>query len=326
MLPVGVVIIGRNEGERLVRCVASVRKLDLPVVYVDSASTDGSAERVRAAGVDVIQIDLSRPFTAGRARNEGFARLMALHPELEFVQFVDGDCEVREGWIERAASELQRDSGVVSVCGRRQERYPDASLYNRLCDIEWDTPIGDADATGGDFMIRAEAFRDAGGFDPGLIAGEEPELGHRLRARGWLIRRIDAPMTWHDAAMSNFSQWAKRSSRSGYAYAARAALHWKDGSRYMWRENFRIAFWAVGLPLAILLLAAFVVPAFAWLLLVYPLQVLRSWVAARRAGLGSAALPQALFLLVGKWCECWGQLRFASRWVTGAEQRIIEYK
>jgi len=326
LLPVGVVIIGRNEGERLVRCIGSVRKLGLATVYVDSASTDDSVQNARAAGVDVIQVDLSRPFTAGRARNEGFARLLALHPDIEFVQFVDGDCEIRDGWIETALAELQRDARVVSVCGRRQERYPDASVYNRLCDIEWNTAIGDTDATGGDFMIRSAAFRDVGGFDPGLIAGEEPELGHRLRARGWLIRRLDAPMTWHDAAMSRLSQWAKRSSRSGYAYAARAALHWNDGTRYMWRENLRIVFWALGLPFLLLLLAVLVSPAVLLLFLVYPLQLLRGWNAARRAGLGSAAMPHAVFLLLGKWCECWGQLRFVARLATGAEQRIIEYK
>jgi GT2 family glycosyltransferase len=326
VLPVGVVIIGRNEGERLARCISSVRKLHVPVVYVDSASTDGSVERARAAGVDVIQIDLARPFTAGRARNEGFARLLALSPEVEFVQFVDGDCEVRDGWMEAAVAELQRDASVVSVCGRREERHPDASVYNRLCDIEWNTPIGDAEATGGDFMIRAAAFRDVGGFDPGLIAGEEPELGHRLRARGWLVRRLDAPMTLHDAGMSRFSQWARRSSRSGYAYAARAALHWRDGTRFMWRENLRISFWALGFPMAIVVLVWLVAPAFWLLLLIYPLLLLRGWIVGRRAGLGSAALPHAVFLLLGKWCECWGQLRFLTRLATGAEQRIIEYK
>jgi glycosyltransferase involved in cell wall biosynthesis len=325
-LPVGVVIIGRNEGERLMRCIGSVRNLGLAVVYVDSASTDGSPERAERAGVDVIQLDLARPFTAGRARNEGYARLLALQPQLEYVQFVDGDCEVREGWIETAVAELQRDARVVSVCGRRQERFPEASIYNLLCDIEWDTPIGDTDATGGDFMIRAAAFEDVGGFNPGLIAGEEPELGHRLRSRGWIIRRLDAPMTWHDAAMFRLSQWARRSSRSGYAYAARAALHLGDGSRYGWRENLRIAFWALAVPVVIVALAVVASPVWLALLAIYPIQLLRGWVGARRAGLGSAALPQAVFLLLGKWTECWGQLRFLARRLTGAEQRIIEYK
>jgi glycosyltransferase involved in cell wall biosynthesis len=186
VLPVGVVIIGRNEGERLVRCIGSVRRLGLPVVYVDSASTDGSPERAREAGVDVVQIDLSRPFTAGRARNAGFERLLALHPQLAFVQFVDGDCEVRDGWIEAAVAELQRDAMVVSVCGRREERYPERSIYNLLCDIEWDTPIGDADATGGDFMIRACAFSSVGGFNPGLIAGRRAGAWPSPASAGWV--------------------------------------------------------------------------------------------------------------------------------------------
>lgn len=326
VLGVGVVIIGRNEGERLVRCISSVRKLGLVVVYVDSASTDGSPELAEKSGVDVVHLDLTLPFTAGRARNEGFARLLMLHPQLEFVQFVDGDCEVRDGWIETAIAELQRDARVVSVCGRRRERFPEASVYNRLCDIEWATPIGDTDATGGDFMIRVAAFQAVGGFNAGLIAGEEPELGHRLRGHGWTIRRLDADMTWHDAAMSRLSQWAKRSSRSGYAYAARAALHFNDGRRYMWRENARIAFWAMGLPMIIVALALLISPAFFALILIYPLQLARFWVHARRAGLGDASLAYAVFLLLCNWTECFGQLRFLARRLTGAEQRIIEYK
>lgn len=326
MLATGVVIIGRNEGERLDRCIRSVRKLGLPAVYVDSESTDGSATRARAAGVDVVELDLSRPFTAGRARNEGFERLLQVNPALEFVQFVDGDCEVIDGWIEAAIVELQRDARVVSVCGRRKERFPDASIYNRLCDIEWNTPVGDADATGGDFMIRVGAFQGVGGFNPGLIAGEEPELAHRLRARGGVIRRLDVPMTWHDAAMSRFSQWATRSSRSGYAYAARAVMHARDGTRYAWRENARIAFWALAVPLSAFLLAVIVSPIWLLVLLVYPVQLLRGWMIGRQAGLGRDALPHALFLLLGKWTECWGQLRFLVRQLTGSEQRIIEYK
>lgn len=326
MQGVGVVIIGRNEGQRLMRCISSVRKLGLPVVYVDSASTDGSTEWAKRSGVEVVQLDLSLPFTAGRARNEGFARLMVLHPSLEFVQFVDGDCEVRDGWIETAVAELHRDAGVVSVCGRRQERFPDASVYNRLCDIEWNTPVGDAEATGGDFMIRVAPFSSVDGFNSNLIAGEEPELGHRLRARGWTIRRLDAAMTWHDAAMSELSQWAKRSSRSGYAYAARAVLHFNDGHRYMWRENLRIAFWALGLPTITFALGLFVTPAFFALMAIYPLQLARFWVKAQRAGLGDASWAYAVFLLLGNWTECWGQLHFLVRRLTGAEQRIIEYK
>ena len=49
-----------------------------------------------------------------------------------------------------------------------------------------------------------------GGFNPAVIAGEEPELCVRLRQAGWKIHRLDAEMTLHDAAMTSWRQWWKR--------------------------------------------------------------------------------------------------------------------
>src|SRR5688572_27955639 len=129
----GVVAIGRNEGERLRKCLESVARTSAAVVYVDSGSTDGSAAMARAMSVSVVDLDQSRPFTAARARNEGFERLIEIARDLEFVQFVDGDCEVIAGWIENAERALASDPKLAVVCGRRRERHPDASVYNRLC-------------------------------------------------------------------------------------------------------------------------------------------------------------------------------------------------
>ncbi|WP_445241601.1 glycosyltransferase family A protein [Microcoleus vaginatus] len=175
MKQVGLVAIGRNEGQRLRQCLVSATDKVARVVYVDSGSTDGSLELARSLGADTVELDLSIPFTAARARNEGFARLLELAPDIEFVQFVDGDCEVVDGWIDRAYNELAAKPEVAAVCGRRRERYPEASIYNQLCDIEWDTPIGETKACGGDSMMRASAFQQVEGFNPALIAGEEPE-------------------------------------------------------------------------------------------------------------------------------------------------------
>ena len=147
---IGLVVIGRNEGERLRQCLLSGIGKVAHIVYVDSGSTDGSIELARALGVDVVELDLSTPFTAARARNAGFAHLLQKDAQLEFVQFVDGDCEVVEGWIGSALAQLEAQSDVAVVCGRRRERFPEQSIYNRLCDMEWDTPIGEAKACGGD--------------------------------------------------------------------------------------------------------------------------------------------------------------------------------
>src|SRR5690349_20594819 len=98
----GVVTIGRNEGERLKRCLTSLRAVG-QIVYVDSGSTDGSAHYARALHAHVIELNLDVPFTAARARNVGFKRLLTLCPDLSYVQFVDGDCEVNGDWLKHAA-------------------------------------------------------------------------------------------------------------------------------------------------------------------------------------------------------------------------------
>ena len=135
---VGVVLIGRNEGERLVRCLASLSGRVEPVVYVDSGSTDGSVERASGAGAEVVELDPTRAFTAARARNAGFRRLLEVNPETRFVQFVDGDCGLGADWLDAARSHLEENEDVGVVCGRRRERNPGASVYNRLAGRRWE--------------------------------------------------------------------------------------------------------------------------------------------------------------------------------------------
>ena len=254
MSQLGLVAIGRNEGDRLRRCLDSVVGNGLPVVYVDSGSTDGSIELARAKGAEVVELDMSQPFTMARGRNAGFARLEEIAPEVRFVQFVDGDCEVVAGWLERGLAAIEGRPEIAAVSGRRRERFPDRSIYNRIADIEWDAPSGEAKFCGGDVLIRAEAFRQIGGYNPTLIAGEDPELSVRLRQHGWTILRIDAEMTLHDMAMTRFSQWWKRGVRSGFAFAEGAAMHGKPPERH-WVNHVRsLLIWGIALPMVILVL------------------------------------------------------------------------
>src|SRR5581483_8804078 len=217
---VGVVVIGRNEGERLRRCLASLVGAGAYLAYVDSGSNDGSVAMAGSLGVEVVELDSAEPFTAARARNAGCEALLRSHPELQYVFFVDGDCEVIHGWIGEAVRFLESHSDVAVVCGRRRERHPERSIYNLLCDIEWDSsPPGETGACGGDAVMRIAAFRQAGGFRADLICGEEPELCARLRQSGWRIWRLAADMTVHDAAMYRLTQWWQRTVRVGYGYA-----------------------------------------------------------------------------------------------------------
>jgi GT2 family glycosyltransferase len=255
MSQLGIVAIGRNEGERLARCLRSVVGRGFPVVYVDSNSTDGSVALARSLGAEVVELDPSQPIGFSRARNEGFDRLCQLDQEIRYVQFVDGDCEVIEGWLDRARHVLDERPDVALVTGRRRERFAEKSIYNRMADIEWNMPVGEIKGSHGDIMIRVEPFRQVGGFDQNVLASEDFELCLRLRRTGWILLRIDAAMTLHDMAMTRFSQWWRRCVRSGYAYADGAYLHGKSPERHYVREVRSIVFWGFLLPLFILGLA-----------------------------------------------------------------------
>ena len=327
MSRIGIVAIGRNEGDRLRRCLESAVGRAGTVVYVDSNSSDGSVALAREIGAAVVELDLSTPFTAARARNEGLAKLLALDPQCEFVQFVDGDCEIASGWIGRAAASLAADGTLAAVCGRRRERYPEASPYNKLCDIEWDTPIGEARACGGDAMMRVSALTQVGGFDASVIAGEEPELCVRLRQAGWKILRLDAEMTLHDAAMTRFGQWWRRMVRGGHAYAQGRAMHGAPPERHWVRENRRIAFWGLILPVIVLALAWPTRGISLALLGGYAVLWWRTHGHARRRGLAAAdARLYATHMVIGKFAEAQGMLTYWKSRVLGRRTRIIEYK
>lgn len=319
---VGVVVIGRNEGDRLRRCLASLATQARHIVYVDSASSDDSVKLARSMGVEVVSLDMALPFTAARARNAGYASMRALYPHTEYVQFVDGDCEVAAGWLASASSFLALHRDVAVVCGRRRERYPDLSIYNALCDSEWDTPVGETKACGGDALMRVTAFAASRGFRSELIAGEEPELCVRLRTAGWKIWRLPQEMTLHDAAMTRFGQWWQRSRRSGYAFAEGARLHGAAPERHWVRESRRSLLWGAGIPLLSLSLIAWLGAWGIALLLLYPAQVMR--LALR--GTQRERWPHALFLVLGKFPEALGHLNFIYDRLAGKSARLIEYK
>ncbi|MBN8562159.1 MAG: glycosyltransferase family 2 protein [Leptolyngbya sp. UWPOB_LEPTO1] len=327
---IGVVAIGRNEGDRLVRCLKSL-VAQMPtgtlIVYVDSGSTDGSVAFAESLGVQVVNLDLSIPFTMARGRNAGFRHLVAQVPDLKYVQFIDGDCELVEGWIETAIAAFASDATFAIVCGRRRERFPERSVYNRLADMEWNTPVGEAEACGGDALIRVEAIQAVGGYNETLIAGEEPEMCVRLRKLGWKIQRIDAEMTRHDAAMLEFRQWWKRSVRGGWAMAAWTDLHGSPPERYMVRENRKHWGWVMGLPLVAIGLAYFTSGLSLLAFLGYPLLCWKIYrYRLSRGDSASDARSYAGFCVLGKFPESIGQFNYWSTKLRGQQAKLIEYK
>ncbi len=323
---IGVVVIGRNEGERLRRCLESVKGQAACVVYVDSGSTDESLVSGRTLADAVVELDMNRPFTAARARNEGFQRLLDLKEALTYVFFVDGDCEVVEGWMDKARRFLMEHPDFAVVWGLRRERYPEKSIYNLLTDIEWlDYPLGETKFCGGDAVARIDAFRNVKGFRADLICGEEPEMCVRLRQAGWRIYHLETPMTLHDAAIYRFGQWWTRMLRGGYAFAQGAAIHGGPPERYAILETRRAWFWGLGIPVIALILA----PIFSWwallALIPYPIQLIRLAMRGPRPSARDNWL-RAAALLLGKFPEMFGHVKFHIDQIRRSQSRLIEYK
>jgi GT2 family glycosyltransferase len=323
-LRIGAVVIGRNEGARLLACLASLEAVDPALtVYVDSGSTDGSVAAAAAAGARVVELDPSIPFSAARARNAGLAALRALPHPPDLVQFVDGDCVLREGWIAAAAAFLAANPRAAIACGRLRERHPETSIYKRLCDWEWDTPVGPIPVCGGIAMIRVAPLIEVGGFRDDIVAGEDEEVCIRLRAAGHEIWRLGAEMAWHDAAIHRLGQWHRRMVRAGYAYADLGTRH----PAHFAAERRRAWLWGALLPLA----GAGGALAAPWLTLgvagLYALSIGRMSLRFARRGMGAGtALGAAALVALSKFSNVQGMLTHRARRARAKPAVIIEYK
>jgi GT2 family glycosyltransferase len=325
---VAIVAIGRNEGERLKSCLRTVMSAGRTVVYVDSGSVDGSLAYAASVGCHVVALDPSQPFSAARARNEGFACLMEHDPDVPFLQFLDGDCDLVEGWLERGLAVLGEREDVGIVCGHVRELHPEATIYNTLCDLEWQQAPGEIRSSGGRFLVRSEVFRAVGGFRADVIAAEDDEFCIRVRRLGWKILQVDAEMARHDIAMTRFGEWWRRSKRTGHAFAHVAALHGRSEERYFVPEIRRIWLWALVLPVLAGCLAPFthglsVVALFC----AYGLQFVRTFYRCRKRGwVARDAAIYSYFTALFKFPALLGMIGYYRRQRRGAVATIIEYR
>lgn len=265
----------------------------------------------------------------------GWRRLLADHPDLEFIQFIDGDCELAAAWVAKAMAALDADPTLCAVFGRRRERFPNASFYNALCDDEWDVPVGLVQACGGDVLFRAAALLQVGGYDKTLIAGEEPDLCLRLGREGWRVRCIGEEMTLHDADIHHARQQWMRARRAGHAFAEHVSRHGVEAFQSWRRERNSFVVWAAVIPLLIFITGLIGVLTGAWPLIglmallaaLYPAQVLRIAVRKWRAGFsGRFAFNYGLWMILGKFAQFGGLARYY--WGRGRRRPggLIEYK
>jgi GT2 family glycosyltransferase len=333
MSKIGVVTIGRNEGERLIRCLQSILAQLPPegiVVYVDSGSTDQSCRAARELGVEVVELDMSIPFTASRARNAGFKRLQAKDPTVEYVQFIDGDSELVAGWLTAAIAEFNNNpKPVAAVCGWRRERFPEQSIYNRISDVEGRMvgETGQVVSFEGSVIIRADMFVAVGGYNENVIAAEDDELSVRVRQAGGIIWRIDQQSIIHDADMHSVWQWWQRSKRTGYAYAQVSFLHGAPPERKFVKERQRTWLWGAIVPIGALVLAPVTYGLSLMALLRYLITPIRLFYKTKQYGFSPMnRFAWGLSCTMGAFPGVLGAIKFHWDRLRHKRPEIIEYK
>jgi len=323
---IAIVAIGRNEGERLKSCLRAALARVHTVVYVDSGSSDGSVDFARSVGCAVVEME--PPFSAARARNEGFAAIRSLQPPVaDFVQFIDGDCTLVDGWLQQGIAAFRERADAGIVCGHVREIHPEASIYNRLFDLEWRQQPGTLNACGGIFMMRPELFQALGGFRPEVIAAEDNEFCVRVRQTARKIYLLDTPMVLHDAAMHSFREWWRRARRTGHAYAQVAALHGKSEEHYYVRECRRVWMWGFAIPFLALVLAPFTRGISLMLFFLYGPQF--GWIVRRSRKRGwplGDSFVYAFFTVLSKFPALEGMLAYYWRRMRGRTITIMEHK
>jgi GT2 family glycosyltransferase len=326
---VAAVVIGRNEGQRLARCLESIELARgttvNELIYVDSASTDGSPELASQYGATVIVVHPERP-TAAIGRNAGW-----LHATSELILFLDGDTLLNPDFLPAACHALRQRQSVAAVWGHRREIHPEASVYNRVLDLDWMYPPGLTEFCGGDVLMRRSALLETGGFDETLIAGEEPELCRRLRARGYGILHIDQPMTGHDLQISSWGQYWKRAARAGHAYAE-VSQRFKDSEDPLWmvdrrRNLLRGSLWILLFAAAIAASAKFgFLPGALWLALLLMLSLRSAWKARWKGAKPWVLLIYGFHSHLQQVPILIGQLQYELSKRRGRRQKLIEYK
>jgi cellulose synthase/poly-beta-1,6-N-acetylglucosamine synthase-like glycosyltransferase len=323
------VVIGRNEGQRLVRCLESVELMRLPLgdtelIYVDSASSDSSVERALRYNAKVLSLQSAHP-NAAAARNLGWHAARA-----EIVMFLDGDTVLDRDFVADSIGAFS-DPLIAVVFGHRRELNPRASLYNRVVDLDWMTTPGPAEFCGGDALIRRQILESVGGYDDQLIAGEEPELCRRIRAAGYLVLHVDRPMSLHDLGMTRFSQYWRRGLRSGYAYAEVSRRYrgtdlplWSHESRRNLLQGGAMLAIVVGAPL-LAIAGQSLVPLFAAIIVVCVLVARTALRYQWKARSLTTRLLYGLHSHLGHIPILFGQLKYHLDRYLGKRAQLIEY-
>jgi len=256
------VIVNWNGAALLARCIESLRRhandLCCEIIVVDNGSTDDSLAACEGLA-SVIVLRNGRNLGFGAACNVGVRAARGAS-----VLFLNPDCEVLPGSIERCLAEL--DNASVGACGialtdakgsvaRSCYHFPTpVNFVHRIFGLHvlsprfgdgamttWDH-LHDADVDhviGAFYVMRRDLFVRLGGFDERFFVYlEDLDLSRRIRQHGLRIRFLAAPASFHLGGGLSQSIKARR---LFYATRSRILYAYKHFSRPQAHAHFGLS-------------------------------------------------------------------------------------
>ncbi|MBH1981177.1 MAG: glycosyltransferase [Burkholderiales bacterium] len=213
---VSIVIKALNEERNIARAIESalraVARVGGEVILADSASTDRTVEIASAYPILIVQLLDTSERCCGIGAQLGFQ-----HAQGDFVYILDGDMEMHEGFLEQALACLATYPDVAGVGGIIREKNTQSLEYQARAErAPANLQPGQVDRLDMGGLYRREAIAQLGYLtDRNLHSYEEFDLGIRLRAAGWTLRRIPVDAIDHyghttDAIKLLWRRWKTR--------------------------------------------------------------------------------------------------------------------
>lgn len=270
-----VCVIGRNEARNLPACAASLQSLAsaglaVQTIFVDSASSDGSAAVAERHFDIVVQLSASAELNAGAARAVG-----TLQARGRWVLYLDGDMQLATEFVPELLALVQGRLSADGLAGRTVNLYPDGS--SDLIVFAGNRAGQPCRAFGGAVLLRRQAVLDAGNWATNLYANEEAELYCRLLAKATTVLWTEAVMVQHVTAkfsasnklLGSFFPWGSHLGKKFYGAGQATRLAWSRGHLWAFMRLKPLPYLMTFATVLALPVAAFH-PALALLLLAAP--------------------------------------------------------
>lgn len=195
---VSIVIKTLNEEKNIAGAIesalAALAEVGGEVIVADSASNDRTVEIATGYPVTVVQLAHPQERCCGIGPQLGYQYASGTH-----LYILDGDMQLRPGFLREALTFLQANPKAGGVAGQVVEHNVDSLEYRaRVERGSAHMQAGQVDRLDMGGLYRRCAIEQVGYFsDRNLHSYEELDLAVRLRAAGWTLHRITAPAVDH---------------------------------------------------------------------------------------------------------------------------------